>query len=423
MGNANTEWKWRAAREVTFVACAAGACLFAGAPTKAQVAAATQESAPNSRLLSAEEGRAIVDAARDQDQKTRGARDCSHLVHQTYLEAGFEYAYASSFELYAGDDNFERVRHPQPGDLIVWPGHVGIVLEPLAHSFYSLVSTGLEAQNYEGPYWKSRGRPRFYRYKVESAEVLTAVKGPAPMRTPNLAKTHEAAQVIEEKSTTAASAVDRPPKTASERTASERTASERARVVNTDLPAPGAPVAAAMPFEVPESIIIAAGNKPPTSSQVAEAISELSNASGSVLRMETPSKLAQPMVIFERLRVERLEIKRDHGWARLQIDSRATITAGETDYKQRHEKVRWELRRTESGWEAVLPKNRTYVPNDVAVRHLAAQLAHLTETDGAAAHEEAVLRQESQLASLLSALLEKKYPTDRVAKGSARVDR
>ena len=129
------------------------------------------------------------------------------------------------------------------------------------------------------------------------------------------------------------------------------------------------------------------------------------------------------MVIFERLRVERLEIKRDHGWARLQIDSRATITAGETDYKQRHEKVRWELRRTESGWEAVLPKNRTYVPNDVAVRHLAAQLAHLTETDGAAAHEEAVLRQESQLASLLSALLEKKYPTDRVAKGSACTER
>ena len=418
MGNANTEWKCRAARQLTLAACVASGWLFVIAPAKAQVAAATQGSAPNSRLLSTEEGRTIADAARDQDQKARGARDCSHLVHQTYLEAGFEYPYASSFELYAGDDNFERVRHPQPGDLIVWPGHVGIVLEPLAHSFYSLVSTGPEAQNYEGAYWKSRGRPRFYRYKVESAEVLTAVKGPAPMRAPNLAKTHEAAQVIEEKSTAAASAVDRPPKTAS-----ERTASERARVVNTDLPAPGAPVAAAMPFEVPESIIIAAGNKPPTSSQVAEAISELSNASGSVLRTETPSKLAQPMVIFERLRVERLEIKRDHGWARLQIDSRATITAGETDYKQRHEKVRWELRRTESGWEAVLPKNRTYVPNDVAVRHLAAQLAHLTETDGAAAHEEAVLRQESQLASLLSALLEKKYPTDRVAKGPASVDR
>ena len=114
------------------------------------------------------------------------------------------------------------------------------------------------------------------------------------------------------------------------------------------------------------------------------------------------------MVIFERLRVERLEIKRDHGWARLQIDSRATITAGETDYKQRHEKIRWELRRTESGWEAVTPTNRTYVPNDVAVRHLAAQLAHLTETDGSAAHQEAVLQHESQIANLLSKLLDDK---------------
>src|SRR5437879_5670374 len=279
MDNAKTEWKWKAVYKLMLAACVASGCLLVGAPAKAQVASVTQGATPNSRLLSVEEGRTIADAARDQDQRTRGARDCSHLVHQAYLNAGFEYPYASSFELYTGDENFERVRHPQPGDLIVWPGHVGIVLEPLAHSFYSLVSTGLEAQNYEGPYWKSRGRPRFYRYKVESAEVLTAVKGPAPMRAPNLAKTHEAAQVIEEKSTAAASAVDRPPKTAS-----ERTASERARVVNADLPAPGAPVAAAMPFEVPESIIIAAGNKPPTSSQVAEAISELSNASGSVLR-------------------------------------------------------------------------------------------------------------------------------------------
>ena len=106
--------------------------------------------------------------------------------------------------------------------------------------------------------------------------------------------------------------------------------------------------------------------------------------------------------------MERLEIKRDHGWAHLQIDSRATIAGGEADYKQRHEKVRWELRRTESGWEAVTPTNRTYVANDVAVRHLAARLAHLTETDGAAAHQEAVLLQESQLANLLSALLDNK---------------
>ncbi|OLB39158.1 MAG: hypothetical protein AUH11_04885 [Acidobacteria bacterium 13_2_20CM_57_17] len=403
MGNARTEWKWRAVRKVMFAACVASGCLFAGTPAKAQVVPTMQPSAQNFRLLSVEEGRAIAEAARDQDRPRRGARDCSHLVHQAYLDVGFEYPYASSFELYAGDENFERVRHPQPGDLIVWPGHVGIVLEPLAHSFYSLVSTGPEAQNYEGPYWKSRGRPRFYRYKVESAEILSAAKTPTPARASSSTKPRETASATEERTAAAASSVDRPPKMASERTASERT-----KIVNADLPAPAAPAAAATSFEVPESIIIAAGSKPPTNSQVAEAISELSDASGSVLRTDPPSKLAQPLVIFERLRVERLEIKRDHGWARLQIDSRATITAGEMDYKQRHEKIRWELRRTESGWEAVLPTNRKYVPNDVAVRHLAAQLAHLTETDGAAAHQEAVLWQESQIANLLSKLLEDK---------------
>ncbi|PYT45171.1 MAG: hypothetical protein DMG47_09010 [Acidobacteria bacterium] len=401
MDNAKIKWKRRAVQKLTLAACVASGCLFGGAPAKAQVAARTQGAASNSRLLT-----------RDQDRPRHSAQDCSHLVHQAYLNAGFEYPYASSFELYAGDENFERVRHPQPGDLIVWPGHVGIVLEPTEHSFYSLVSTGPEAQNYEGLYWKSRGRPRFYRYKVENAEILTAAKSPAPVRAPNSAKPHDATQVIEERSTAAASAADRPPKMASERT----------KVVN-EQPSEPAPPVAATPFEVPESIIIAAANKPPTNSQVAVAISELSNASGSILRTDAPSKLRQPVVIFERLRVERLEIKRDHGWARLQIDSHATIAGGETDYKQRHEKVRWELRRTESGWEAVAPTNRRYVPNDVAVRHLAAQLAHLTETDGAAAHQEALLQQESQLANLLSALLEKKDATDRVAKGSASTQR
>jgi hypothetical protein len=50
------------------------------------------------------------------------------------------------------------------------------------------------------------------------------------------------------------------------------------------------------------------------------------------------------------------------------------------------------------------------VPNDVAVRNLAARLAQLTETDGADAHPESVLRQESKLAKLLSALLETGKP-------------
>jgi len=269
----------------------------------------------------------------------------------------------------------------------------------LRHSFYSLVSTGLEAQNYEGTYWRSRGRPRFYRYKVENAEILTAAKASASSRPSNSAKQQDTEAVIEERSPAAASDPNRPPKMASERT----------KVMKDPAVLP-APVVERTPFEIPQSIVIVAGNKQPTSSQVAQGISELSNACGTILRTDDPSKLAMPVVIFELLHVEHLDVKKDHGWARVQIDARATIAGGETDYKRRRVKVRWELRKTDAGWEAIAPADRTYVPNDVAVRNLAARLAQLTESDGADAHQESVLRQESKLANLLSALLETGKP-------------
>jgi hypothetical protein len=396
MDDAKIEFNWGVARGFALAACLAGGCIVAGSLAKAQATSASQGSRSNYRLLSAEEGQAIVDAARDQDQPARGAQDCSHLVHQTYLNAGFEYPYASSFDLYAGNENFARVRHPQPGDLIAWPGHVGIVLDPREHSFYSLVSTGLEAQDYEGTYWRSRGRPRFYRYKVENAGILSAAKVPAPSVASRSAKQHETVTAIEERSPVEASASHRPPKAASER-----------KTILYGPVAPSAPAVTSETIEVPQSILISAGNKKPTSDEVAEGIFEVNNAAGKILRADDPSKLEMPMVIFERLHVERVEIKRDHGWAHLQIDFRATLAGGGIDYKRRREKIRWELRRTESGWEAITPADRTYVPRDVAVRNLAAQLAGLTESDLAAADQDRILRQESQLANLLSGLLEK----------------
>jgi len=160
MNKARTEFNWKSGRGFALAAYLVGWCLIAGSQAKAQSvpdsqagaqdALAAPRPAPNFRLLNAKEGRSIVGAAKDQAQSGREAQDCSHLVHQTYLDAGFEYPYANSFELYAGNESFQRVRHPRAGDLIVWPGHVGIVLDPIEHSFYSLVRTGLEAQDYLG---------------------------------------------------------------------------------------------------------------------------------------------------------------------------------------------------------------------------------------------------------------------------------
>lgn len=384
----NSSWKWTLG--ISCALCLLWLCSVEGMVAHAQSTTAATESGGNLRLLSAPEGKAIVSAALEQDQVSSGAQDCSHLVHQIYVDAGFEYPYASSFDLYAGNENFARVRHPQPGDLIAWPGHVGIVLEPAEHSFYSLVSTGLEAQNYEGPYWRSRGRPRFYRFKVEDAVIANAAKAPASSRAGNSARPQDSETRIEERSAVDASTPHRPMKTSS--------------TVAYDPPAPGG---ASPTLVVQRSIVVAAKNKQPTKAEVAQGISELSNASGNALREDDPAKLATPVVIFERLQVERLELKRDHGWAHLLMDSRATIADGEADYTRKREKVLWELHRTASGWQAIAPTDRTYVPQDVAVRNLAEQLARVTEGNVPAAHRETVLRRESQLAKLLSGLLDR----------------
>jgi len=56
------------------------------------------------------------------------------------------------------------VTHPEAADLVVWHGHVGIVVRPSQHQFFSLLSTGPGIDDYRSRYWKSRGQPRFYRY-------------------------------------------------------------------------------------------------------------------------------------------------------------------------------------------------------------------------------------------------------------------
>jgi hypothetical protein len=388
----NSRWNWTL--EILRALCLIWLCVAEVNGVRAQSAADTAQPAGHLRLLSAQQGRAIVSAALEENESPSGAQDCSHLVHQIYVEAGFEYPYASSFELYAGNENFARVKYPRAGDLIAWPGHVGIVLEPSKHSFYSLVSTGVEAQNYDGPYWKSRGRARFYRYKMENAGMLTTGKVPESSRVSNSTKREESEETVEERSGAGARDSNRPPQTA--------------KKVGYGLPAQPVTAVASDTVDSMRSIVIASGKKQPTKAEVAQGISELSNASGNVLREDDPSKLKGPVVIFERFQVERLELKRDRGWAHLQIDTRATIEGGETDYSLRREKVKWELQRTASGWEAISPTDRTYVPQDVAVRNLAAQLARVTEGDGAAAQRETVLRQESQLAKLISRLLDKK---------------
>ena len=370
------------------------ACLLGLAPASAQVSDAPQDKPANTRLLTAEEGRSIANAALRQDQPVPGTLDCSHIIHQVYTEAGFEYPYASSFELYAGDDNFTRVRTPHSGDLIVWPGHVGIVVDPDQHNFSSLVSTGFDVQDYESAYWRTRGRPRFYRYKMQAGAELTVANNHGPPQVSSANRPRSSPTLVEDTARAESSGMNRPPRPASERTP-----------VYGPMP-PAEETETATPFEIPSNVIVAAATKPPTREEVAEGISELNDAAGSALRSQDPFQGRSPLIIVEQFNITRLEMKRDSGWARLQVESKVSIDKGAVQRKPLHENVRWQLRRLPTGWEVVVPADRTYVPHDVAVKNLAAQLAQLAQSNAASAHDVSVMRQESRIANLLGALLE-----------------
>ena len=366
-------------------------CLLRSSSARAQTEPARQDLKPTWRLLTTEEGRLVVSAAWALKQPAPGTQDCSHLIHAVYKNAGFDYEYDSSFDLYSGNESFVRVKFPRAGDLIVWPGHVGVVVDPKLHSFYSLVSTGLQEQNYEGPYWKARGVPHFFRYKVRDGSAVTMEKAAPELPPPKNSRSQdETGRSSEDPSLADAKAL--------------KTSTGVDAVYWTSIPSE---LIHRTPFQIPTSVVVADGSKPPTREEVAEGISELSDAAGSALRMDGPLKEQFPVVIIEQFSVKHVDTKRDRGWARLEIDSRVLISGGRSQLKARREEVRWELRRTDSGWEAVAPADRTYVAHDVAVRNLAAQLARLTESDPIAGRKDQILRLESQLANALDALLRK----------------
>lgn len=116
------------------------------------------------RTLNRDERLSLIAVAFDSRTRRRSERDCSHLVHTIYERAGFPYSYAPSADLYEGMQPFQRVKRPQPGDLIVWRGHVGIVTKPSEHLFYSFLRSGPGIDDYSAKYWRRLGHPRFYRY-------------------------------------------------------------------------------------------------------------------------------------------------------------------------------------------------------------------------------------------------------------------
>jgi hypothetical protein len=139
----------------------------------------------NVRLLTRAQGLEIARVAMNSRHPLSSRYDCSHFVHGLYQKAGFPYEYAPSSTLYIGVPEFRRVVYPQSGDLAVWPGHAGIVINPAQHSFLSVLHAGPGVDRYDSRYWQRRGRPRFFRYvRRSSADTPrnTVMLSHAPLR-------------------------------------------------------------------------------------------------------------------------------------------------------------------------------------------------------------------------------------------------
>jgi hypothetical protein len=340
-------------------------CVLTGLLGVLATISSAQDGPSEMRLLSADEGRILVNTASEQRGKAGRKTDCSHLVHQIYELAGFPYPYASSYDIYEGIDNFRRVFTPRSGDLVVWRGHVGIVINAVEHTFYSSVSSGFRTEYYDGPYWRAQGRPRFYRYVLPGHGELTATNASAPVINSAAQSKTLIVPVHKEIADASPLGTDLPAK------------------VESPAPSPSPTTPLNRPIALPSSIMVGAAANTPTNEEVGGAISEFNSAAGNLLRDWPTEDSKRTILVYDKLHIDRIELKHDRGWVSAEVEERLSIGGKAFEGKRRFEKLRWELRRTPQGWRLQVPANRAYVPRDVAVRVLAGQLAFLTENESA----------------------------------------
>lgn len=352
----------------------------------AQAYSAKEKVSTGGRPLSAREGRAIVRETSFVETSEGRTEDCSHFVHDIYEQAGYSYPYASSRDLYLGTESFLRVRAPHPGDLVVWHGHVGIVIDPHEHSFFSSVNSGPRTEYYNSAYWHARGIPRFYRYltgsplKGESSTTAKASRGPD--QGPDVSEANGRGAIY---GPTLEAVKTAPTKIPAATTQNEE-------VIESVAPA----VAAAQ-------IVLHVSGKQPTDADIAHDFADANRNAGEILRTASLQQFARPVVIYQELRVTDVAIKGKRGSARVEVDCIARLAGEQMDSRRDGEQFGLEIQRTKKGWVMNPSDESIYVPRATAMRILAARLAALTQRDDTTATKE---REQSQIVRLLDLLVE-----------------
>ena len=348
---------------------------------------------PRPRLLSAAEGDAIVQAAWELRRGLPAKPDCSHFVNVVYARAGFPYEYAQAKAIFAGIAGFRRVRMAQPGDLVVWQSHMGIVIDPREHSFYSSVLSGFAIENYQSGYWTRRGDPRFYRFVVNDwpkapQPVLSSSKQvpPASSKPPALIATKtdlKTAPPIASKTATAPkTALKISPEPAPKPASKTAAASREVSGWQSALRAGPAVLRKAEAVSVPTSRddeIFVTSRATPSRSEILAAIIWSANDNGERL-LRNRLLESQPSVgVADSFRIAALDLEDKHGLAEVEVKEIAAFHYGKPYAKQSIASQRVVLSRQEQGWVLLLPQALVYLNRRLAAMALTNRLASLSQ--------------------------------------------
>jgi hypothetical protein len=292
-------------------------------------------------LVSPEEGEAVVWVAWELRRGLASKPDCSHFVNLVYTRAGLDYEYANTDTIFDGIDAFRRIQDPQPGDLVAWKGHVGLIVDPDEHLFYSSVRSGFAIENYHSDYWMNRGQPRFYRYLIDDVHSarLAAHLNNMPLA-PLPAQSFPISQLPPSQLSSEAES-----NLPSARTSPTRTEAIDKRPVDDT--------------EIFDAIFVSPHAKP-SKEEVRAALIHFADSNGE--RVQLPAlRSNRALVVVEHLSVDEMSVDEHSGWAELEVGVRGSFRCGQKDHDQTATKWRVAMRRDERGWILLAPRDRIYL--------------------------------------------------------------
>lgn len=317
-------------------------------------------------LVSAEQGQAIADFALQSGRRVRPKPDCSHLVHLLYARAGLIYPYEDSRVLYRGVDDFERVKKPQPGDLVVWLGHVGIVLSPEEKTFLSSVRSGIITESWSAPHWLRRGRPHFFRYRIgpsANLALLAAIMSDGP------AARNEDTQTAGAQNNDAGNedaGIDNTPRKTDARPSRTR------RDASLPQDAPRDSATSDLDGDSTAFVAVLRQRHTPNKREVLEAIIGSSKARAQELIAGRTLDLEHPISVFDRVEILKIKMKHESGSLTLgSITLKLSEIVSQEDGRvlaaRAIERELFLSRRRDGTWIISDPRRRTYLPQDQAL--------------------------------------------------------